>query len=407
MRAFWLLWFIFWLVSFSHAITPLKISPQRKCRRREDEAFPEEIWNRTDARGQSAILEDEPELVRPSQTHSRSSPRPPTMIERHLNNTPIIPARGPTVPNMYPNNAYENDYGATNYSQNSFSPGQVVSPHSANPFFSPYVQDVMDSPVSNTVPEYHDPPHSGGPALPPPVLTREPFIGIGQTAVPHQNSVTGPYNPVVSSPDATDPHYTELSRSSVTPFQAAQYAEITEKLGTPMPSVMNAVPEEQEAVEPEDMAVPPQDELSTHGRNAHTESPFADAASVQPADNSSYEPDDGLPPHVLEPPRIPSLPPTLPEIDVPERFSPVGSLEFPVPASVCSSPTPFSAEFSDMRVPPPIESIKKSGALAGSAPVQAQAQASVIPREHETGAGAPRPDTVYTIYDEEDAYGGM
>ncbi|KAH9066851.1 hypothetical protein EDB87DRAFT_1678693 [Lactarius vividus] len=387
----------------------------RKCRGRQDEAFSEEIWNRSDARRQSAALGADAEPVRPY----GAPPRPPSMIERHLNNTPTMPPpsmppRQPTLPNVYPNNAYGNGYGATNYSQNSFSPGQVVSPNSANPFFSPYAQDVMVSPVSSTVPEYHDAPHSRSPAYLPQALTREPPIRTAPVAVAHQNSVTGgPFSPVVSSPDAADPQYTDLSRSSVTPFQAAQYAEITEKLGAPMSSVLGAVSEERQAAVSDNMAVPSYDDPSTQGMNTNTESPFVDAPVVQqPIDNPSYESDDEFPlpsPNAFHQTRVPSLPPTLPEIHVPERsFSPVASLEFPVPLSVRNSPSPLSAEFSDLRGPPPSESNYKSSPLATSTPMQAQEQPTVIPREPKTGAAPTnRPDTVYTVYDEEDAYGGF
>lgn len=398
-QAFWLLSFTFWLVSFNQALSLLKLSSQRKCRGREDEAFGEEIWNRGDARRQSAILGDGSESLRGYD----APPRPPSMIERHIHNQS---PRQPNLPSMHhPYNAYGASYGAPTYPTNSFSPGQVVTPTSANPFFSPYAQDVMGSPVSSTVPEYHDPPRSGHPALPPQALTREPSIGADQVAVARQNSVTGgPFNPVVSSPDAADPQYTDLSRSSVTPFQAAQYAEITEKLGAPMSSVLGAVPEEPQAVTSDNITP------STEAEDTYTESPFTDAVAVQQPIGDEADDDLPLPsPNAFHQTRIASLPPTLPEINVPERsFSPVASLEFPVPLSVRNSPSPNSAEFSDLRGPSPTQPTYKSSPLATSNPMQAQAQATVIPREPKSEAApAARPDTVYTVYDEEDAYGGM
>jgi len=197
----------------------------------------------------------------------------------------------------------------------------------------------------------------------------------------------------------------------VTPFQAAQYAEITEKLGAPMSSVLGAVPEEPQSVASDNMAIPSRDDSLTRAGNTYTESPFADGVAVQqPMDD---EPDDDLPlpsPSAFQQQtRIASLPPTLPEISVPERsFSPVASLEFPVPLSVRNSPSPISAEFSDLRGPPPTLPTYKSSPLASSTPTQAQAQDAVIPREPKSDAApAARPDTVYTVYDEEDAYGGM
>ncbi|KAH9020484.1 hypothetical protein EDB84DRAFT_1678901 [Lactarius hengduanensis] len=302
----------------------------RKCRGRQDEAFSEEIWNRSDARRQSAALGADAEPVRPY-----GAPlRPPSMIECHLNSTPSMPPRQPTLPNVYPNNAYAsgNGYAADSY---------------------------------------------------------------GSVPVVHQNSVTGgPFSPVVSSPDAADPHYTGLSRSGVAPFQAAQYAEITEKLGGPMSSVLGAVSEERQAAVSDNMAAPSYDDPSTQGVNMHTESPFVDAPVVQqPIGNPSYESDDELPlpSECIQSDAYPITSTDLPEIHVPERsFSPVASLEFPVPLSVRSSPSTISAEFSDLRGPPPSEPNHKSSPLATSTPMRAQEQPTVIPREPKT-------------YDEEDA----
>ena len=391
---------------------------QRKCRNGDD-ALAEEIWNRPAARRQSAILPDELDPPRPYNAKGPGSPRPPTMIERHLNNAPSMPSR------QYPNNVYGPGYGAMQYHQPSFSPGDVVSPTSADPFISPYAQDVMTSPVSSNVPDYHNLSHPPSPALPPPALTRQPSNGMGQAAVVHQNSVTsgpqspvarqnsvtgGPQSPVVSSPDATDPHYVDLMRSSVTPFQATQYAEISEKLRTPMSSVMVPAP----VVLREDAAdyqtpiphtnLPPQDQ------KVPTESPFADPGAAGQEVEVSHELDSEvlLPTPVLfDHGRISSTPPTLPEIHVPRRsFSPVGELEFPVPLSARESPSPFSVEFSDTRTPPPAGLKYKNSPLAPSSPTQVQS--TTMSRQPKTEAeSAKRPDTVYTLYEEEDAYGGI
>ncbi|KAH9028664.1 hypothetical protein EDB85DRAFT_2255244 [Lactarius pseudohatsudake] len=336
----------------------------RKCRGRQDEAFSEEFWNpsRSDACRQSAALGADAEPVRPY----GAPPRPPSMIERHLNNTPSMPPRQPTLPNVYPNNAYGNGYGATNYSS-----GQTLS-----------LLATLSRRTRQT--------RSSHP------LTREPPIRTGPVPVAHQNSVTGgPFSPVVSSPDAPDPHYTDLSRSSVALFQAAQYAEITEKLGGPMSSVLGAVSEERQAAVSDNNAAPSYDDPSTQGVNMHTESPFVDAPVVQqPIGNPSYESDDELP----CPLRMHSI------RCVSHHFHRLASLEFPVPLSVRSSPSAISAEFSDLRGPPPSEPNHKSSPLATSTPMRAQEQPTVIPREPKTGAApANRPDTVYTVYDEEDA----
>ena len=328
------------------------------------------------------------------------------MIERHLNNAPSMFSRQPQ-PNMFPNNGYGTGYGATQYAQPSFSPGDVVSPTSANPFISPYAQDVMTSPVSSSVPDYHDPPSPASPALPPPALTRQPSSGMDQAPVVRQNSVTsGPHSPVVSAPDASDPHYVDLSRSSVTPFQAAQYADITEKLRTPMSSVLVPTPDVPRVDALNNQTLTPQAELPPQEQKVPTESPFADPGTQQPDIDASHELDTEVPlptPVLYDHGRISSTPPTLPEIHVPERsFSPVASLEFPVPLSARETPSPFSVEFSDVRTPPPAGLRHKSSPLASSSPTEAQP--TVIPRAN---AGPSKRDTVYTLYDEEDAYGGI
>lgn len=381
---------------------------QRKCRRDEDEALAEEIWNRPEARRQSTILPDE--FDSPARSYNAmgsGSPRPPTMIERHLNRAPTTPTYQ-TPSNMYPNDGYGAGYGATQYGQPSFSPGDVVSPTSANPFISPYAQDVMTSPVSSNVPDYHDMPSPGNPALPPSALTRQPS---GQAAVVRQNSVTGgSYSPTDTSPNATDPHYVDLSRSSVTPFQAAQYAEISEKLREPMSSVMvfpPVVPRDDDASS--DRTLIPHTDLPPRDQNVPTESPFVDPGSKHLDTDASHELDTEVPlptPILVEHTRVTSRPPTLPEIQVPERsFSPVASLEFPIPLSARETPSPFSVEFSDTRTPPPAGLKYKNSPLATSSPTQSQP--AVTLRGPKTEAELSRRDTVYTLYDEEDAYGGI
>ncbi len=112
-------------------------------------------------------------------------------------------------------------------------------------------------------------------------------------------------------------------------------------------------------------------------------------------------------PIMFEQTRITSNPPTLPEIRVPERsLSPVPSLGSPVPLSARESPSPFSVEFSNVRTPPPAGLKLASSPLATSTP--ASAKPTVISHETKVEAkSSKRPDTVYTLYEEEDAYGGI
>jgi hypothetical protein len=362
----------------------------------------EEIWTRPDARRQSVMIPDEPG-VRPYNDMGAGSPRPPTMIERHLNSAPSMSSRQPTMPNMYSNNGYGGGYSATEYGQSSFYPGDIVTPTSANPFISPYSQDVMASPVSSNVPEYHVPPDAASPVTPP--------LAMAGAAVVRQNTVPGgPHSPTVLSPDATNSHYVELSRSSVTPPQGMHYAEIAEKLHTPMPSVFAAVPEEPHDDAPDNRMLTPHTDLPTRDEDASKESPFADSGTEHQVVDASRESDIEVPlptPIMFQETRISSTPPSLPEIRVPERsFSPVASFEFPVPLSARESPSPFSVEFSDVRTPPPAGLKFTSSPLATS--TSTQAESTTIPHEPKAEAEyRKRPDTVYTLYDEEDAYGGF
>lgn len=384
---------------------------QRRSRRNEDEALAEEIWTRPDARRQSAILPDEPGPVRPYNAKG-AGPRPPTMIERHLNNSPSLPSRQQTMPNMYSNNnGYGNGYGATEYGQSSFYPGDIVTPTSANPFVSPYTQDVMASPVSSNVPEYHMHPASPGPVVPPLALTRRTSNNTGQPTVVRQNTIPGgPHSPMVLSPRATDSQYVELSRSSVTPSQGMQYADIAEKLHAPMSSAFAGAPTESHDDAPQGRMLTPHMDVPPRDEDAPKESPFADSGAEHQFVDASHEYDIEVPlptPIMFQQTRIASTPPTLPEIRVPERsFSPVASLEFPVPLSARESPSPFSVEFSDVRSPPPAGLKFASSPLASSTPTEPEP--TTIPSVSRSEAESrKRPDTVYTLYDEEDAYGGF
>lgn len=378
---------------------------QRKSRRRQDDALAEEIWSRPDARRQSILLPDEPGPDRPF--NAMGSPRPPTMIERRLNSTPSSLSRQPPMPNMYPNNGYGNGYGASESVQPSFYPGDIVTPTSSNPFISPYTQDVLASPVSSSVPDYHVAPHPMNPVAPPEVLTRSPS-STNRATVIRQNSIPGgPHSPMVSSPNDTDPQYVELSRSSVIPSQGMQYAEMNKN--SHAPSVMAAVPEESHDDAAHNRMLSPNTGPSPR-YEAPKESADIDSGTEQQVLSAPRELDMEVPlptPIMFEHTRISSNPPTLPEIRVPERsFSPVASLELPVPLSARESPSPFSVEFSNMRTPPPAGLKFASSPLATSSPKSAET--TVVYHDQTAGAkSSKRPDTVYTLYEEEDAYGGI
>lgn len=282
------------------------------------------------------MLHDEPQVV--SDDHSPFAPRPPTMIERRMNSTPASSMGGS---NYGPGPAYGgyNEYNAT-YNHHNFAPGQVVPHH------QPYADPRMPpSPMS--------PPLS--PPMSPPISVHNRDVGAEQSQsayLSRQLSTNGP------PPMGNTANYVDLSRSSVTPFQAAQYEEIHRRLNMPPPEpILGSLAEEEY----------PQKEPTPKGP-----SPFADPS------------EDVLPPpspvHSNRS-RIDSSPPKLPELNPP--MSPVYALH-PVSGGLLNKPT------------------EASSADLPAAPAPAR-----IARPNPTTPGQKRPDTVYTIYDDEDAYGGI
>ena len=300
--------------------------------------------------------------------------------------------------------------------QPSFAPGQVfpmgqqlavntnTPPSTGNPFATPINETPM---TPNSAPM--DGPYEqaalmrkSSQTLNHPYVTRGPN-GSGELAPP-------------------EAEYVDLSRSSVTPFQAAQYAEISRRLNTspPLPmatpvlaTVAEAMASEQPPV-PKTSNTPPLDvgqnvavgNLAARLPDEHTlpESPFADPHNTR---TSAVDPDEGMPqppsPTYSSASRVNSNPPILPEIHVPQRaFSPMGYDGANVTASPRVGPSPLAntvsvpqgahlsvhhAQYADVPTTPTVES---------------GAHSPVTPR-----ANAPqvvRPDTMYS---DDDAYAGI
>jgi len=276
----------------------------RRAKRRNDEAhFDSDVFRR-----QSAMLaDDEPPAAPASRGVGGYNPRPPTMIERHIANGTPVSSMGSTNGYGYPQQVdYNVQYVASGYNSPGFQPGQVLSPHSATPFYSPYGEpmSVPPSPIGNPYDNRGD-------------LSRQPSQA---TYLSRQPSTA---NNLIPTGDGS--HYVDLSRSSVTPFQAEQYEEIHRRLDAP---AMGAVSEE--------------------GHHEPNQSPFNDPAAH----------------HGITPPspaRINSVPPSL-------------------PAFSATPMSPVNVEF-------------QGGAKGPSAPAPAY-----VPTNNK------RPDTVYTLYDDDDAY---
>lgn len=210
--------------------------------------------------------------------------------------------------------------------------------------------------------------------------------------------------------------YADLDRSSVTPYQAAQYAEISKQLNADVPLSMGTP-----AFNEHNMEAPP----PVPGKD--TNSPFADPipavllaggssadAAVHPgpsmdsdAQNLNDFPAPPSPAHSLNHQRIDSTPPMLPEIHVESRpqsydfpasvrGSGVGSgypsgvtkdfLKSPLGSQFPATPSPLASSFG-IPTPP---------AAAMSFPMSTARE--VKPAENK------RPET---IYDDEDAYAGI
>ncbi|KAI0630639.1 hypothetical protein C8Q77DRAFT_1160197 [Trametes polyzona] len=373
-------------------------------------------------RRQSVVLHDDaPTAMSRAMTLNRggNTPRPPTMIERKMANTPA-PFNYPTVPHPYA------------YNQASFAPGQIVTPgpytptsvNSANPFFSPYGESPIGSPVS--VAPYDSAYNAQGQ-----LITRQPSTG-SPTVLSRQPSSAA----MSTAQPVQEPEYVDLSRSSVTPFQAAQYAEISARLNTTPPRALPAsevaeVAEELAEHEDSAPAPPPKpveplelqptiifDESQhlsvtpTPRESSFPESPFADPTLSFHEEQLQHTPErDSFPqppsPTFSSTSRVTSKPPTLPEIQIQQRpFSPV-SLDFPVaPSTPRAVPSPLASTFSMPSPPPDAHFTEKPVPASEPAPAPATAPA---PRAQATGPTpmAKRPDTVYTLYDEEDAYAGI
>ncbi|KII86028.1 hypothetical protein PLICRDRAFT_306815 [Plicaturopsis crispa FD-325 SS-3] len=171
----------------------------------------------------------------------------------------------------------------------SFHPGQIMSPpptantpdswgqHTANagpqdgwgegsPFGSPY--DSVQGPL---------------------LRQQSQQYGAPQPPLSRSGSVPPRY-----SQEPASAHYADLSRSSVTPFQAAQYEEISRKLQSPPAQALPALPEAREAISP----------FADPAEHEHEQS----AAALRAVNDSPTLPERA---HV---PRVASVPPMLPEI---------------------------------------------------------------------------------------------
>lgn len=377
----------------------------------------------------------------------------------------------------YPNYANYNENGmdSQNRSFMEMNASPPMTANSANPLFIPsaYGQtpySPMASPISTTVAPYDSAYDNHSPAAAPQVFTRTPSQSsqaiLSRQPSTNQMPLASPthdeaqYVPYPTLSPGSARHsvpmptsdYVDLSRSSVTPFQAAQYVEISKKLNTSVPEGL-ATPAVNEFVkghQNHDSFAPP----------VPSKSPFSDpsirdsAAATTAAERSSYismtsgshdtshiaqDLDFPVPPTPAmitdsnSRYRVTSTPPTLPEIRVQSRSS-----DYDFPSSIHGSPAPtplasgfpsgvsglavgqgVSANDSFPATPSPLSSSfvisPPPTAQSGFAEAAADRRYSgdtvvAVPppaARARPDAAAKRPDTVYTVYDPEDAYGGI
>lgn len=208
------------LLITSHISFLIDIIYQRRQRSRDADDFDAKAFRR-----QSAILVDDP--VEPLHSYH---PRPPTMIERH-NASPALGAQG--------------GYGGQNFYGSYGGYGQQPA----------YAPSEMIQPVDSTPPQAYGAPSMGYASYndPQQQISRQPS-GAGYPGYdPQQQPVRQPSNAAylthqpshavgyalpTAPPGSLDPNarYHDLNRSSVSPYQAAQYADISRQMGTTDPN---------------------------------------------------------------------------------------------------------------------------------------------------------------------------
>ncbi|KAJ7035519.1 hypothetical protein C8F04DRAFT_510306 [Mycena alexandri] len=308
---------------------------------------------------------------------------------------------------MYPNPA--------NYSNYDY-PIDSNSPTSGNPLvfeapFSPITSPGMSSPVAA-----YDRPW-GAPA---PVLTRS---GSGSSA--HQEPLQYPAPPNrQNSLRAPESEYLDLERgTSVTPFQAAQYVEISKHLNTEVPKGLDTPTVDTIVAEKMDADLPP--------LPSKEDNPFDDDAAAAPevpdlpmVQELSF-PSPPSPVHTTSfsrhSPRVDSTPPMLPEIVLQARVSVASTYLSPAPSTsefpdgqtlMIKGQGPFGESPMGSRFPVTPSPLASSFSVVTPPPAQSSFPATPEPAANAQTQPQARPDakkrqSVYTVYDPEDAYGGI
>lgn len=423
----------------------------------------------------SAVILPDPPTHEDTVARGYNPPPSSGMEQQHL---PVPASAWGYGGSHYEQNAAGADF--QNYYPNQVVPGQIVSPTSpprttqGQLFINPHAaypgpQSVF-SPISPLQSPYEQ-------SISSPVLTRQASNGFAIAPYP-----TLTRQPTTKSSQIPADDYVDLDRSSVSPFQAVQYAEISRKLNSQPPSGLSS-PAQLYATQQKDLPPPPPARSSPEipaSVASYSVSPFADPTHTAPGSPPSSprfpvtpvmtEPSTPVTPSMLNvqtlhipahstdtvsqvelqfpvPPspaisyssryRVDSLPPTLPEIQVQNRSSvssfmknsPLGS-GFPsgvsdvgemglqtrlenkyVNSPLASSfgiPSPLAA-FEDQLAKAQEKAVKATSASSPlAAPVTRDSTPAPAPSssatERSKDSDGKRPNT---IYDPEDAYGGI
>lgn len=417
----------------------------RRWNRRDDEFDPDAF------RRQSMVLQDEAPALRRGNSGS-TAPRPPTMFERKNNVTGFGAGISTGYGSMHPSQSRNpfNNYPAPP-PMVSYSPGMYVPPQTpapvmqyANtaPVYSPAYQSPLGSPATissyggaqfdaqgqlvrapssgtmlNRSGSVAHPQYPGSPPLPETVDLTQGYGQVSHNPSDANSAVLSRNNSVLQvRGQATDADYADLSRASVTPFQAAQYEAISKQLNIPPPMPLQQVNEVDE-VEASKNPVARSNSLPVDTKELFP-SPFDDpgnypaqGAAIVPIDNQNNAGDE------TASTRVTSMPPSLPEISMSERvFSPV-KLSFPQSSAMTLDTQGRASPKVDLPpLSPVLSTPQKAQVVSGAAhdgretpveigfaaPVSAKVEVSNIPAQ--SGQNPKRPETVY---DDDDAYGGF
>ncbi|KAJ6478530.1 hypothetical protein C8R47DRAFT_1198463 [Mycena vitilis] len=223
---------------------------------------------------------------------------------------------------------------------------------------------------------------------------------------------------------APAPQYVDMERTSVTPFQAEQYVEISKALNTEVPKGLDTpavdefVAEKMAKADLPPLPVREADPFASQEDNEEEEGSMEGEEVTLPMVQEMSFPAPPSPVHTSASRyRVDSTPPMLPEI-----FLPRGSVSLSDAGS--SSGTPTTPSFPGgqtlfMKAPGqdspvggrfPVSPSPLASSFTVATPPAASAEKSFLPQE--PPAAQPRPDakkrqSVYTVYDPEDAYGGI